>query len=536
MITQLKSLRHSRSLHMSLLFLLGVITYGSSLRNGFNIDDPGVLLNVKAVHGLNLENVKRIFTSVPNGVEYLPLRDITYCLDFEIWGLNPFGYHLSNLFFYLACCLTLYLLLARLAARWSAAPAAVAFFSTLLFVVHPVHVESVAGIAQRKDLVSGLFAFLCLLSYCLFKERESRKFYMLSLGFFLLALLGKATVVILPLLILLVEWAYSAEGENSSWKGRFILGTPFLVLAILFTVLQTRITQAAGIVNNSYYGFGSGYEIRVYTAFRAIFHYIKLLLFPYPLNILRRFPFSHAFLEVPVLLSVAGVGVLIYLIYRWRKSDRLISFSLAFFLVALLPVVGLVPATTVVAERYLFIPSAGFCLLMGGLVERWVTRGSLRQLILVIFSVLIIAFSGFSFQRTGDWKDALHLYLAGLKVDPQSPRLHWLAGRELFNAELYGDAFAYLEKARRLDPPYAIDYLVFSALREYREHRVVEALAVLEQLQSPVKFQIMDVNYLYGLVYKSLGERAKAAYYLRRAAAGGVELGIINRNDAKSSS
>jgi tetratricopeptide (TPR) repeat protein len=519
-----------QSYHIAIIILLTILTYFDSLSNRFNIDDPGLLLNNTAVHGISIDNIRKIFASVPNGFEYLPVRDLTYCLDFTLWGSNPFGYHLANLLYYMIACILLYLFFTKVLTPWIDCHAETALFSTLLFAVHPVHVESVAGIAQRKDLVSAIFFFATLYLFLIFKENKSWQAYLLSIVLFIFALLSKATVVMLPILIFLLDIHYAGKKEDGTGV-RIVRCIPFALISFAMALIQIVILRENGFVKTASYALESGYSGRIGTAAKAVFYYLRLLITGHPLNIIHDFDNVRHLYDPVSVFALAGLGLIVFGIFKFRNNSPLLSFAGTWYLVCLIPVVGLIPAATVVAERYLFLPSAGFCLAAGYLTSMALSKTVVRKPAFVIFCLLILSFATISHNRTYAWKDALSLYMAGVVDSPLNPRLHWLVGRELFLASRYEEAFKFLRTAKSIDPAYAMDYNVFSAVRAYGEGNYSLAVDLLNQIRLPANIHVRDMDYMYGRISAASGDMQSALNYLTRAGQDNVELGIFYKAD-----
>jgi tetratricopeptide (TPR) repeat protein len=511
--TALKALKSAlcvrKALHVALIAVLVVLVFANTLSNRFNFDDPSVLLDNTAVHGLSAENIKKVFTSVPNSLEYLPVRDLTYMVDYELWVLDPFGYHLSNLIYYLAACLAMYLLLSRLAARWTEDAPLVAFLATLIFSVHPVHVESIAGIAQRKDLVMGLFSFLALWVFLVYKDRKGNGIWLLALSISLmaLALLSKALAVVIPLIVLLLNHFYSREGKETRKKKALETALYFLV-AFVITLVNFLIARGTGIVRP---GGDSPLE-RLPTALRAVFYYLKMLFVPYPLKMWHEFRISEGFSEPSVLLALAGTAALVYLTWRLRRNYQILSFSLAWYLLALLPVSGLLPTSTVIAERYLFLPSVGFSLSAGwssykGRTMLKTRSQSATRALTVLFLIVVTVFSAISFQRNADWKNMETLLLSDLKLEPDSYKITKALGRYYFRNRRYDEAFRYFSELKRLEPKDA-EYEFHLALLLLNEGKYGEAENVLDGIRGK-ETDFVDVHYLYGKIYQASGPRRR---------------------------
>lgn len=517
--------------------ILAVIAYANSLTNGFGVDDPQLLLTNTAVHGFSLDKIKQLFTSIPNGLEYLPIRDVTYSLDYWIWGLNPFGYHLANLIYYLFLCLVLYLFLLKLLKPFSPSPSTIALFSTALFAVHPVHVESVAGIAQRKDLISAIFLLLSLHAFLSFKEKEHLRYYVLSIFLFILAMLSKLTVVVAPLLIIMLDIFHSPKRDGLVRPA--LRALPYLAVSAIISLLEMPIIRKAGIIDQSDLFYGIGFDTRIYTAFKAVCYYLKLLLLPYPLYFLHPFHMSTTILDPKVIFAVVSVIALIVGIVLLRSSKPIISIAASWYLICLLPVIGLVPAATLVAERYLILPSVGFCLFIGYAVTVALNSGRRisSNLAIILFSGAVVSFLAIGIARNRDWQDHLTLLRANVAQFPTETtslqqrnlkaRLYVLLGKEYYSRGMADDAFAALENARALNPAHLVDLTIFAASNAYAARRYDQALAYLDGLRVENKGEIFEINFLYAKTYEAAAEKAKALHYYERAMKSRLNLGLI---------
>lgn len=519
------------SIHLILIICVLIFTYANSLRNGFNIDDDYLVINNSAVHGLTWDNVRAIITSVPNGLEYLPIRDLTYMLDYNFWGLDPFGYHLANLIYYICLCILFYLIVWNLFVSFSIDAQRFALISTLLFAVHPVHVEAVAGIAQRKDLLAGIFSLLSLRYFLRYEERGSRLCYVASVLSFALAVLSKATVVIFPILLLFVDLFVRHRKTVAGLYNRAVFLLPYLLVAAGATAIQMMIMKRAGIISENLYGFGSGYVVRIYSSLRAVFYYLKLLLWPHPLSISPFFHLSRSFSEPSVILSAIGVILLISFLIVLRRPQPIISFAIGWYLICLIPVVGLVPIGTIVAERYLLLPSAGFCIAVGyGItrllqakrnIARW---GAASLLVLMVASLSVL-----SHMRNRDWKDHLTLMLANIRDVPENSQIYWMAGKDYFVRGEHGKAFELLDSARKMNSAYEAHYQLLRAIAAFEGRRYAEAQRILDLV--PAGDDSVDVNYLYGMILEAQGESARARESMLRAVRSPVSFGVVYRND-----
>lgn len=526
---------------MTAITLLVLALYSNTLKNGFNIDDPNILLNNSAVQGLTVKNVKAVFTSVPNTVEYLPVRDLTYSLDYEFWGLDPLGYHLSNMLYYLFTCLLLYLFLTRLFKWWSVEPGLMPFFATVLFVVHPVHVESVAGIAQRKDLVSGMFFFLSLLGFLSYMEKRERVgergvaggragggvSLVLSLLFFIAAYLSKATVVFLPGVIFLLNH-FHPKGKEESPARRWLETGLFFLVAGVMTYLHVTVFSGAGIILKD----SGGLLQRIPVALTALYHYAGLLVYPYPLTVWYEIDVGP---WLSALVVLAACGIMAALWVGVKLKDRLphVSFSIAFVLLAFFPVVGLVGASTLVAERYMFLPVAGFSMLVAWLLHRLLSSGQrpLRIFVTAAFVVVLMAFFAISVKRNTHWRSVETLLLADLAKAPGSVKLTRMLGRYYFVNKRHNEAFEYLKRVNDIQKG-DIDYNFYLALFLYEKGKYTDALFMLDSLGLK-EAGVIDMHYLYGRIFEALGRGQDALQSYRAALRGTSMNGVFFKRDAR---
>ncbi|MBI4824748.1 MAG: tetratricopeptide repeat protein [Nitrospirae bacterium] len=518
----------NKTIHLIAIIGIILIAYSNSLRNGFALDDGSLIVDNTSLHGISMKNIKEVFSSATNGLEYLPVRDLTYCIDYEIWGLNPFGYHLSNLIYYIVVCILIYFFLLGVITVpkfRDSSHMAIAFLSTAVFAVHPVHVEVVSGISQRKDLVSGIFFFLSLYGFILYKDKGRLLFYSGSIAMFALSLLSKSTVVFLPLTIFLIDsLTYAEEGIQR----KLIRVMPYLFIGAIISLVEIMVLKETGVFKTEY-SFGSGYEFRVYSSFRAVFYYLKLLFVPYPLDVFQRFSISRSLFELKVIFSIIGVAVMLYLIYLVRKARPVLSFSGAWFMISIIPAIGLIPTGIVIAERYLFLPSLGFCLAIGLLIQKGIEmQKTLRWGLPIAFGLIISGFMFISYNRNFDWKDNETLFLSSVRVSPDRASAHFRLGREYFYMARYEEAFRSLAVAEEMDPLYGINYRVFEALRAIELNNPNEALRLLGEITHPKKEDIFEVNYLYGKSYEAMGDYEKAQKSYNQALSSAIKLDALS--------
>jgi Flp pilus assembly protein TadD len=363
-------LRHTL-LISALLIGITLITFWPLLNCGFvNLDDNFyVTQNPRVSGGLTSENVAWAFQNAYYG-NWAPLTLLSHMLDVQVFGLQPAAHHATNLLLHTLNVLLLFLVLQQMTARiWPSAIVAA------LFAVHPAHVETVAWISARKDVLSTFFAFLCLLAYvryvgCKLEIRRGT-WFALSLTFFVLGLLSKSIIVTLPFLLLLVDfWPLrrlsSVEGgKPTDFDTRCLMfdvrcffrllleKLPFFLLAILFTVISIRALKAANAISS--FGHLSALDMAS-NAFFYCLRYIQKMVWPVHLA---------AFYPRPTLPIWAGIlSALIILLLslaaiRFRLRRPYIPVGWFWFLGTLVPVLVVPLGDHSIADRYTYIPFIG---------------------------------------------------------------------------------------------------------------------------------------------------------------------------------
>ncbi len=318
-------------------------------------DDSAYVTQNHWIRGWSAENLRHIFTK-PYFVSYMPLQLVSYVLDYSLWGLRPFGYHLQQILLHALDSVLAFELVRRLFGRfWLAG------LASLLFALHPSHVESVAWVSARKDVLSAAFLIPAVLCYLSARgERSLRmKPYLASILFFALAILSKVNVVVLPLFLVLVDLAVLKLPRRGGRWWMQVLGSkvPYGVLGLAVSVVNWIVevkTKAAYARDPARYLVLKG---------RTAWDYFAHLTGIPRLNpIYDTPPISLDFLSVAA--SLAGLLALPALVWvGFRRGDRVLSLGTGWIFVMLLPAIFF-PVPTYLADRYLYLAALGFCWLL----------------------------------------------------------------------------------------------------------------------------------------------------------------------------
>ncbi len=383
-------------------------------------DDKYYLSTNETVAGFTLEHLRQAFSGYYVG-NYAPFHILSYMIDHALWGLNPAGYHLENVLLHLGCGLLFYRLLRRLAlTEWQA------FAGAWLFLFHPVQVETVAWVSQRKSLLAMFFFLLALLGYHAYTTRTTGRLspYLLSLGSLAAALLSKSIAVIFPAVILLYDFTYDHDGPRTT-RQRLVDKLPYLLVAGAFAAMAI-ISQAeeAGGGRREYPG---GTPLTTfYTMVPVLISYLRDCFFPFTLSPYYMVPIR----QQPDLIFAGSLVALVLLLafgfFLWRRARPLL-FWYGLFFIALLPVLQFVPLITLKNDRYLYTPLLGLAVLLVACYNSVLRKSTpiMQRSLRYLAVAVMLALPLLALQQTLYWRDDVTIWNRAIAIDPEN-RLAWL--------------------------------------------------------------------------------------------------------------
>jgi len=399
-----------------LIVVLGVTIYFNSLFNPFIWDDTHLIL--KNVLVRNFSNFTKLFQGniyyIPGEIievnYYRPLQSISYMLDYSLYGLKPFGYHLTNMLLHILNAILVYFLLFIITKKRS-----IAFISGLLFVAHPVHTQAVAYISTRADLLVGTFILLSTIFFVIYanyKRIRRNILYFLSILCFVLALLSKELAIILPLVLILYDFCFRKEifVNILAFLKRY---SAFILVDLIYII--SRLTILDFSLGESAYLTGQ-YSLfaRIIIFFHAFNKYLRILFLPLGLHMCRIFTLSlKIFNPITLLFILSFFLCLALLAYSYKKS-KIIFFAGAWYLIMLLPQSGLYPIGAFMAEHFLYLPSIGFFLLISLFLKKYLTR----KMLIIIMIMLIGSCSILTAIRNYEWRNPELFYKKTIKNSP----------------------------------------------------------------------------------------------------------------------
>ncbi|MCB0635050.1 MAG: tetratricopeptide repeat protein [Lewinella sp.] len=422
------------------LSLLTLLVYWPSLQNGFvNWDDQLYVTENPLIWDL-AGNFPRILTD-PVAGNHHPLTVLSLALDYQLAGLDPFQYHLTNLLLHLLNTGLVFAFMYRLADR----QALVAGVTALFFALHPMHVESVAWVSGRKDLLYTLFFLLSLLAYLRYLQRLSWGWLGGSLLLFVLSVAAKPAAVVLPVVLLLVDYA-----RGRDWQWRWLWEkVPFFLVSLVFGWLTIQAQQAGGAVGDlESYTIGQRLLFGCY----GLMMYLYKAIIPYPLTNLYAYPDLAEGLPFAYYLGPFVVAAAAALLVYFRRN-RLVVFAALFFVVSLLLVLQLVTVgSAIMADRYTYVPYIGLGLLVGLAASYLHQRWPGGKIPLLALGVLITGlFAYLSWRQVQVWQDGESLWLHAIAVEPISRNYASLADYHKRQGD-YEQALARFTEAINLRP------------------------------------------------------------------------------------
>lgn len=510
------------------LILIGLtlIIYLQTVNFEFVVFDDGLYVtdNHEIQAPVNLKSFFWAFTTT-QAANWHPLTWLSYLLDFQLFGLNAGGYHLTSVLFHLTNTVLLFLLLDKFSGRlWPSA------LTAALFAVHPLHVESVAWISERKDVISGFFWILTLGAYGYYVKRPGLLKYLIVLVLFLAGLMAKPMVVTLPCVMLLLD--FWPLGRCSSWfpingegvKREDSLGSgnqgqpvaalivekvPFFLLAVASSVMTFYAQQRVGAVDQI---------IPLTTRFsNALISYVTYLLKMFwPVNLSIFYPYP-AFLPVWQILGSGFILVLVSIgvFWNWKRYPYLV-FGWLWYLGTLVPVIGLIQVgSQAMADRYTYIPLIGLFIMIAFAIPELLAKWPYRKVVLSVAAILwLLVLTTLAWKQTTCWENSISLFQQALKVSAGNFKAHDMLGLALTEQGKLDQAIFHLRESIRIKPNYGSAY---NNLGRALEKKGEWAEAQAQYLKALKVQEFPEAHYNLGIVMLQQGKLETAVFHFQSA-------------------
>jgi protein O-mannosyl-transferase len=500
---------------MTLLIYLRVSQYSF-----INFDDGLYVLNNPNVQApLSLKSIHWAFTSV-QAFNWHPLTWLSHILDFQLYGLNAGGHHLTSLVFHLANTVLLFLVFERMTKRlWPSVLVAA------LFALHPLHVESVAMIAERKDVLSGFFWIITLWTYRYYVEGPVISRYLLVLMSFSLGLMAKPMLVTLPFVLFLMDyWPLQRfpfgggkerddlreplDRRGAKWVSLVLEKIPLLLLtaassAITFYAQQSAVSQSLP------------WSSRISNALVSYVAYLGKMLWPHNLS------FFYVYSTALPNWQVIGCGILLgiislWVVWNWKSYPYLVVGWL-WYVGTMVPVIGLIQVgAQSMADRYTYLPLIGIFImiawglpdLLAGFPYRKIVMSAMAGLLIPILMIC-------SWVQVGYWQNSITLFQHALKTDSGNFKAHDLLGVTLTEQGKLDKALFHFQEAKRINPKYGYVYNNLGVALE-KNGRTEEAKA---QYTEAIRIQpgLFEAQYNLGMIRLQQRDPQKAVFHFKAA-------------------
>lgn len=489
-------------LPLFLLFLLSLFLYLPALQHDFISDDRPLVVENPYIKSWTYfpEMVGSDAWNIAESANYWrPAFSISLALDYSLWGLNPLGFHLTNILLHAINVALLYLLGRRVQnTTW-------AVFAALLFALHPIQVHAVNFISTRGELLAAFFTLLSLLAFL-----SGRKIsFAIAMA---LALLSKETSMVFPLAILFAGLIV----EKNKKDLRLILA--FFVLG-LYLAVRLSLGFSFSLIP-LIFSYQAPWDIRLLLAFKVLALYFRAIfnLFEMPR------PFWTV--EMPTSVNDPGVtsGMLIFLlllgvIWRAWKKEPIVAFGLAWFVIYFLPISNLKQLNQPMAEHWLYIPMIGLCLAIGGIFNAsFIARREVHLLrvgLTAAFAAFLIFAALVLREKTAIYQDDESFWRATIRANPQIAGLYSILGGTYLARQDIPKAKEFYAKALALDPSdFSANYMLGSLLfKEGQRDRAKVHLERITGVDPRLKIEFPAVAH----AWEMLGDKQRALLYYRRA-------------------
>jgi tetratricopeptide (TPR) repeat protein len=440
--------------------LITFLVYLPALQNGFvNWDDGPYVYQNQLIKTIDPAFIKTAFTSIIY-YNWHPLTTLSYALDYMVWGLDARGFHLTNLIFHslntFLVSIAIFLLTeAAIKKERNEAVAPLQFVTALaaalFFGLHPVHVESVSWVSERKNVLFLFFYLFSVISYLRYQSHGMRTRYILSLTAFALALMSKPMSVSLPLALLIIDLYPLERLKAGEVKKALMEKIPFFALGALSAFITLYAQKGAIVPLEKVF-----LSTRILVAVRSYAFYLYKTFLPFGLAPFYPYPHQMSFLNLEFIGSAIVLVVLtLFCVFTFKKKKVFMAAWL-FYLVTLLPVIGIVQVGgQAAADRYMYMPGLGLFVLAGAGLGVLAEKTNFRAgypLIIGLSSIVSVFLIILTLRQISVWKDGVTLWTHQTEAYPEAPIGYLKRGVALKDRGLLDEAHADIDKGIELDP------------------------------------------------------------------------------------
>lgn len=491
----------------NIIFIVLVVlaAYFNCLGNGFVWDDTFTVVNNDFIKGPKL--VKELLTKPlyyfanADYLYYRPLQSLTNMFDYSIWGLNPFGFHLTNLILHICAAILVYFLLNILFGNPE-----LSLFATLLFAIHPVNRSVVDHITSRANILLTVFAMSSLI---LFLRAKSYKSYLLSFLCFILALSSKETAVIFPLCLIFTREMYGklkAEKACPAIKPVRLWYPVFLIAPIVYLLLRAKILGIRADIISHYYN--AGFLASTFTLMRAIGYYLRLVFLQTDFYMLRTIDIVQI-TEKNLILYTALIVIVTAAVSVIYKSNKIIFFSLGLFFIWVMPVGSVAlrnpeyyfQQKAIIEEHWLYMPAIGiFIIISYFIIKLRPYAGKLFYNILFLLPVIYLSL--ITFKENTFWKNNYTIFTRTLEFVNNSSTMYKNMGWVYLNKKETDKAIDMYSRALALKQDGNHKMVLYKdlAYAYYLNNQAEKAIDAISRALK-IKYDYADAHAYLGLIY-----------------------------------
>ncbi len=557
--SQSAQLSGNASLIQALMVLLfGFLLYANTIGHDYAVDDMIVIQKNKLTNQ-GFEGIGKIMTTdafygffgedykFVAGGRYRPLSIVTFAIEVQFFGQNPHISHFINALLYGITCALILLLLFRIFQQYpvSSTHLSVPLIAALLFTAHPIHTEVVANIKGRDEIMGLLFSVLALFAALKYVDFKKPMFLILTFAAFVLALLSKENAITFLAVIPLAFYFFTKAKVKDYAMTIFpllIITSAYVAMRQVFTAVDIM-AETKEILNNPFV-FASTGE-RLATVAFTFWEYIRLLIIPHPLT------HDYYFNQVPIIgwdnFKAIGPFILNLVILGWAlvnlKSKSMFSFAILYYFITI-SIVSNILFTVGIAmnERFVFIPSLGFCIILALLLvgavnyfkeKKWQTQTVIQpSVMMVVLGIILIGYSAKTIARNMDWKNDFMLFAADYKNSPNSAKIRNSYGGELvtqsdivaepLRTEYLKKAEIVLGEALKIYPNY-LNALLLMGNTKYKLYDSLPETKYYYEQTLRLKPEYFEGNYNLGCVLIAKGKAEESIPYFRKSLVKGSE-------------
>ena len=464
---------------LALLFITIAVFYQVRRFDFISLDDKlYVYDNPNIQTGITLQSIKCALTT-GCAANWHPLTWLSHMFDWQLYGDNAGNHHITNLIFHIANTLLLFIVLKQMTSKlWQSA------FVAALFALHPLHVESVAWVAERKDVLSTFFWMLTMWAYVNYVNAKGQtrrsaptKWYFATLFLFALGLMSKPMLITLPFVLLLLDyWPLERFGKRTVF---YLIREkiPFIILSVTSSVITFFVQRSGGAVATLTI---ISIKYRVYNAFISYVKYIEKMFWPNRLAIF----YPHSGLNVSVLNAVISAVLLIVVtmvILRLAKNHRYLITGWFWYLGTLVPVIGLIQVGGhAMADRYSYVALTGLFIIISWGVPDLLAKWQSRRIVLwTSSSIVLFILTVLTYLQLQYWRNSITLYQHALAVTKNNYAIHFGITQPLLDEGRIEEAIRHSSEAVRMKPDYA-DAINALGASLHRAGKIDEAICYYE--------------------------------------------------------